>query len=83
MVGVGLATVLLLVAGLGIYTWLHWSLAGAVYPASQVTHIELPHRLRTGAEHDAARSRNGGKTDAYPTFGTAFHRIDAWERRAK
>ncbi|MFQ5675240.1 MAG: hypothetical protein ACE5G1_05025 [bacterium] len=59
-IGIGLATILLIVAGLGIYTWLHWSPAGAVYPASQVAHVKLPYRLRTGAEHDAALSRNGG-----------------------
>lgn len=59
-IGIGLATILLTGAGLGIYTWLHWSPAGVVYPASQVTHIELPHRLRNGAEHEAALSRNGG-----------------------
>lgn len=56
----GLPILLLIVAGLGVYTWLHLSPAGAVYPASQVAHIALPHRLRTSAEHDAARSRNGG-----------------------
>jgi hypothetical protein len=56
----GLAILLLVVVGLGMYIWLHLSPAGAVYPASQVAHIELPHRFRTSAEHDAARSRNGG-----------------------
>ena len=40
------------------YAWLHWSPAGPSYPA--VTHIDLPHRLRTLEEHDAARTRNGG-----------------------
>lgn len=58
--GIGLVAVVLLATSLALYTWLHWSPAGAVYPARQVAHIELPHRLRNGAEHDAARSRNGG-----------------------
>ncbi|MEN8143753.1 MAG: hypothetical protein ABFS14_02275 [Gemmatimonadota bacterium] len=54
-------TILLAVAaGLGIYTWKHRSPAGPVYPASSAVHIELPHRLRNGEEHDAARARNGG-----------------------
>ncbi|MBW7988960.1 MAG: TraB/GumN family protein [Planctomycetes bacterium] len=57
---IGLSSILLIAIGLGIYTWLHWSPAGSVYIASGVAHIELPHRLRNGAEHDAARSRNGG-----------------------
>ncbi|GAB5518906.1 MAG: hypothetical protein RhofKO_11570 [Rhodothermales bacterium] len=49
-----------IVAVLGLYTWLHFSPAGATYPADAVAHIELPHRLRTMAEHDTARQRNGG-----------------------
>ncbi|HMB89318.1 MAG TPA: hypothetical protein VKP65_00635 [Rhodothermales bacterium] len=56
----GLALLLVIVVGLGIYTWRHLSPAGPLYPASEVAHIELPHRLRTSAEHDAARSRNEG-----------------------
>ena len=55
-----LATVLVLVCVLVLYAWRHWSPAGEVYSADQVAHIELPHRLRNSAEHDAARSRNGG-----------------------
>lgn len=51
---------MLIAVSLGIYTWLHWSPAGSVYSASEVTQIELPYRLRNGAEHDAALSRNGG-----------------------
>lgn len=57
---ISLASVLLIATGLGIYAWLHWSPAGSIYPASGVAHIELPHRLRNGPEHDAARSHNGG-----------------------
>lgn len=57
---IALATALLVGAGLGAYAWLHFSPAGASYPAARVAHIELPHRLRTGSEHDDARSRNGG-----------------------
>ena len=60
LVGIGLASVLLIATGLGVYTWFHWSPAGPVYATSEVAHIELPHRLRNRAEHDAARSRNGG-----------------------
>lgn len=55
-----LLVLLLIVVFLGVYTWLHLSPAGAVYPASAVAHIDLPHRLRNGPEHDAARQRNGG-----------------------
>lgn len=58
--GYFLAAIVLLVAGLAIYTWLHHSPAGDVYPANKVVQIELPYRLRNGAEHDAARARNGG-----------------------
>lgn len=51
---------MLIAASLGIYTWLHWSPAGPVYPASEVAHIELPYRLRNSSEHDAALGHNGG-----------------------
>jgi len=51
---------MLIVASLGIYTWLHWSPAGSVYSASEVAHIGLPHRLRNSREHDAALNHNGG-----------------------
>lgn len=60
ILGVILVAGLLIAAGLVIYVWLHWSPAGAVYPADTVAHIDLPHRLRNSAEHDSARSRNGG-----------------------
>lgn len=60
ILSVFLVTILLIVAGLAIYARLHWSPAGSVYPANIVAHIELPHRLRNSAEHDAARTRNGG-----------------------
>ena len=58
--GLVFITMLLTLAGLGIYTWLHWSPAGEFFSADQVSHIKLLHRLRNGAEHDAALSRNGG-----------------------
>ena len=56
----GLGGIALVIAALALYTWLHFSPAGATYLADDVAHIELPHRLRTPAEHDAARQRNGG-----------------------
>jgi len=59
-IGIALASLTLIVASLGVYTWLHWSPAGSVYSASEVARIELPYRLRNSAEHDAALSRNGG-----------------------
>lgn len=59
-VGIGLASFLLITTSLGIYTWRHWSPAGSIYSASEVAHIELPHRLRNETEHDLALSRNGG-----------------------
>jgi hypothetical protein len=59
-IGIPLAILMLVAVSLGIYTWLHWSPAGAVYTSNEVAQIELPYRLRNGAEHDAALSRNGG-----------------------
>jgi hypothetical protein len=43
-----------------LYFWLHYSPAGMTYPASEVADIELLYPMRTSAEHDSARSRNGG-----------------------
>lgn len=60
VVRIALVSVLLVVAFLATYTWLHYSPAGETYPAERVAHIDLPHRLRTSEEHDSARSRNGG-----------------------
>ncbi len=54
------AVLMLMVAGLALYAWLHHSPAGAVFPADAVAHIELPHSLRNNEEHDAAWRRNGG-----------------------
>lgn len=54
------AITLLVFLGLGLYTWRHYSAAAAVYSSDTMAAIELPHRLRTSAEHDAARTRNGG-----------------------
>lgn len=59
IIGMVLGGVLLVIAMLVVYAWTHYSRAGAVYPADEVAHIELPYRLRNVAEHDAARSRNG------------------------
>lgn len=50
----------LVTAAFFVYAWLHHSSAGAVWPSSELSVIELPHRLRTGAEHDSALARNGG-----------------------
>jgi hypothetical protein len=48
----------MILAGLAGYAWLHYSPMGAVLGSAEA--IELPYRLRNGAEHDAARSKNGG-----------------------
>ena len=54
------AVLLLIGACLGAYTWSHWSPAAPVYSNNGVPSVDLPHRLRNGPEHDAARQRNGG-----------------------
>lgn len=51
---------LVLILGLATYAWQHHSPAAPGYPASEVSNIVLPLRLRNGLEHDAARTRNGG-----------------------
>ena len=50
----------LVAIGLAVYTWRHWSAAAPGYPVDTGS-IELPLPLRTSAEHDAARERNGGE----------------------
>ncbi len=55
-----LSLIILLLATLAIYARLHFSPAGAMYPAAEVAHIELPLRFRDSPEHDAALTRNGG-----------------------
>ena len=55
------AVVVMIGGGLGIYTWKHWSAGAPVYPGGdEMSFIELPLRLRNGAEHDPALQRNGG-----------------------
>lgn len=56
--GIFLTALLLLLASLALYVRLHWSPPGETYVLSDT--LALPHRLRNSAEHDAARSRNGG-----------------------
>lgn len=59
IVSIVLGCVTFVLSLLAAYAWTHYSPAGAVYPAGDVAHIELPYRLRNVAEHDAARSRTG------------------------
>ncbi len=55
------AAVVLIVGGLGIYTWKHWSAAAPFYPSSEgMSSIELPLRLRSDTEHGPALQRIGG-----------------------
>lgn len=57
LVGIALS-LLIVVAGLAIYTMTHISPAAPVYEPDAP--VELHYRLRTAEEHDAARSKNGG-----------------------
>lgn len=50
----------LVIMSLGGYAYWHWSPGAAVYFSDRMRSIDLPHRLRNGAEHDVARERNGG-----------------------
>lgn len=51
----------LIPVALGLYAFTHHSPGAPPYPVDEsVSSIELPHRLRDGPEHDAARERNGG-----------------------
>ena len=52
---------LILSASLGVYTWKHYSPAGAVYPGKDLAYIELDYPLRNGAQHDVAKEHNGGE----------------------
>ena len=51
---------LLIAIFLASYTWLHWLEPGDYYRVAENAKPVLPHRLRTSAEHDEARTRNGG-----------------------
>jgi len=56
-----IAVVAMIVGGLGIYTWKHWSAGAPFYLGGEGrSSIELPLRLRNGAQHDSALQRNGG-----------------------
>ncbi len=54
------AVVLVPGVALSAYAFCHYSAAAPTYVQETTSSLELPHRLRNGAEHDAARQRNGG-----------------------